>query len=264
MPEAAGAATAPVVSVIVVTYNALDHVRACVSGVLGRTRIPLELIVVDNASDPPTREYLRSLQGVRLIQNEQNRLWCAGCNQGIRAADARSRFVLLLNSDVEILRDDWLEVMLALMESDLRVALVGPQHHHLPVGPVYGFLDGHCLLLRRAVLEEVGLLDEARWPWWGAPAELAVAAFARGWTYKVVHPDDAIVRHHGSRSKTEEVRRIIAGMPAPVHSFPDILRRHGLRPRASLAESFPAPVREWLYRRRFYHASPVGPPAAQD
>jgi GT2 family glycosyltransferase len=250
---------APVVSIVVVTYNALEYVRACLEGIMSRTQVPYELIVVDNASEPPTRDYLQSLSGIRLILNDENRLWCAGCNQGMRASDPRSRYILLLNSDITIMRDDWLNVMISLVESEPRVGLTGPVFRRVSMGPVYGFIDGQCLLFRRQVLDEVGYFDEVRWPWGGAAAEFAVAAFAKGWIYKAVHKEDEIVIHHRGKSKTPELAEKIERLPRGAEHFREILERHGLRPTPSILDHkmFPRSLRDRLERFRFYYADPV-------
>src|SRR5947209_7869169 len=97
----------PAVSIIIVSYNALPYLRRCVASLRARTRVPYELLIIDNASAAETQTYLRSLRSARVTFNEENRLWCAGCNQGLRLASARAPYRLLLNPDVEVLRDDW-------------------------------------------------------------------------------------------------------------------------------------------------------------
>ena len=250
----------PLVSVTVVTYNALDYVRRCLEGILAVRDVPIELTVVDNASGPETQEYLRGLQGIRLIQNEENRLWCAGVNQGMRASDPRSRFLLLLNSDCEFTRPDWLQLLLKVAESGAKVGMVGPRHNKTPFGPIYGWLDGQCLLIRRELIQEIGYFDDERWPWAGAPLEFTAAAYARGWTYKVVHPADKLLVHHVERSKTPEVRKRLEALPEPQDYVEEVLRRYGLRPAFNPLDhrSSPRFIRRWLQRRRFYYAPPVG------
>jgi GT2 family glycosyltransferase len=252
---------APLVSIVVVTYNAADYVRRCLESVRSRTRVPCELIVVDNASERDTREYLESLDGIHLILNEENRLWCAGCNQGMRASDPRSSYVLLLNSDIEVLREDWLEVMVSLIESDPRIGIVGPHRIPMRYGPLYGHIDGDCFLFRRELLQQVGYFDEERWPWAGANVEFTVAAFARGWIYKMVHPDDRIVVHHGQKSRTPDLQKRIVRLPKPRRKYRDILLRHGIRPSfAPLERSrLLGPILRHLDRTRFYYAEPFGP-----
>jgi len=253
---------APLVSIVVVTFNAPDYVRLCLQSILTRTRLPHELIVVDNASEGPTRRLLAETTGIRLLQNEENRLWCAASNQGLQAADPRSRLLLLMNSDVEVLRDDWLEVLLTLLASRPDVGLVGPRHNRVSYGPIYGYPDGHCLLLRREVLRDAGgRLDEERWPWFGAPAELTVAAYAHGWRYRVVHPDDRVIHHYGGKSQDSGFRERLNDLPRGRRSFRDIMLRHGVAERTPFWERkfLPRWLRRVQERRRFYYAPPVGP-----
>lgn len=257
---------APLVSIVIVTYNAPHHVRKCLADVRARTAVPFEFVIVDNASEAETRDFLRAQEGepdVRLILNDDNRLWSAGCNQGIQATDPRSQYLLLLNSDVEVLRDDWLDVMIRLMESEPRVGIVGPVHRRVEIGPLYGFIDGQCMLFRRAVLDQVGLLDEKRWPWGGGAAEFAVAAYARGWIYKAVHPEDAIIHHHREGSKTPELKAKLARMPRAAGQLAEVMRRHGIRPSRSLldAKFLPRSLRDARHRRRFYYSPPIAGPA---
>jgi GT2 family glycosyltransferase len=218
------------------------------------------VVVVDNASGEETRDLLRSHAGIRLILNDENRLWAAGCNQGIEAADPRSRYVLLLNSDVALTRDDWLEVLLAVMESHPRAGIAGPRHHRREVSPLWGWISGACRLIRRRVLAEVGGLNAERWPWSGASMELCVAAFARGWLYRRVHRADAFVVHQGEGSRTPEVAQRLAALPHPGRLLPQVMREYGLEPRrARLPDGWvPAAIRRLRERRRFYYAPPVG------
>jgi GT2 family glycosyltransferase len=250
---------APLVSIVVVTYNATEYVRKCLDSVFRHTpKVPYEVVIVDNASEADTQEYLKSLSGVKLILNEENRLWSAGCNQGMRASDPRSQYLLLLNSDIEILRDDWLELMLSILESDPKAGIVGPHRIRMRYGPVWGHIDGDCFLFRRQLLEEIGYFDEERWPWAGANVEFTVAAFAKGWIYKMVHPDDRIVVHHGQKSRTPSLQKRIVGMPKPRGKYPEILRRHGLQPRFSPLErvNFLRPLMRLVDRGRFYYSAP--------
>lgn len=115
-------ATRPV-SVIVLSWNGLDVTRACVSSVLERTSHPdFKVIAVDNASTDGTREYLRSVEGITLIENPENLGFVKGNNAGIRAAETD---VVLLNNDTEMVQDDWLERMQEVAYSAPDIGVVG-------------------------------------------------------------------------------------------------------------------------------------------
>ena len=80
---ATNATGGPLVSIVVVSYNATPYLRRCLESLRARTRPPHEILVVDNASRQETRDYLRSVDFIRPVFNDENRLWCAGCSQGI-------------------------------------------------------------------------------------------------------------------------------------------------------------------------------------
>ena len=83
------------VSVIVVSYNARDHLERCLETVAGRAH---EVIVVDSGSTDGSRELVRErFPGVRLVELAENRGYGAGANEGVRIASGR--WFLLLNSD---------------------------------------------------------------------------------------------------------------------------------------------------------------------
>ncbi len=92
----------PGVSVTIVTYNSRRFIGACLESVLRQTDIPLEIVVVDNASTDGTLEILRKYAGrIRLIRNSRNAGFAAAQNQAIAASKAP--WVLALNPDVVML-----------------------------------------------------------------------------------------------------------------------------------------------------------------
>jgi len=172
-------------SIVILTRNQLPYTRSCLESIRFRTDEPYELIVVDNGSTDGTVEYLRSQRDVKLIENKENRGFPAGCNQGIR--EAKGDQILLLNNDV-IVTTGWLDRLLRALHADPTNGLVGPCTNaicgpqQVPVSytdlaSLDGFawewgkthdrvledtdrLVGFCLLLRRTLVDEVGLLDE--------------------------------------------------------------------------------------------------------
>ncbi|MBM4131732.1 glycosyltransferase family 2 protein, partial [bacterium] len=185
--DRAPAATARV-SVIVLTWNALEHTRRCVSSLFEHTDARHELIFVDNGSTDGTVEWLgqlaRSQPRVQVILNGANLGFAAGNNRGLAAA--RGDFMVLLNSDT-VVTPGWLDRLLKPALDDPRVGLVGPFSNNVTgvqklfqVGYDQRTLDGldrfaadhaaahagqaahalwlvgFCLLVRRGVLERLG------------------------------------------------------------------------------------------------------------
>lgn len=93
------------VSIIVVHYNTPVLTEACVRSVLRFTKgCTYELLVVDNASTVGDIRPLADLdERVRLLRQEENLGFAGGNNAGW--AVARGQYILLLNSDTELISD---------------------------------------------------------------------------------------------------------------------------------------------------------------
>jgi GT2 family glycosyltransferase len=239
-------AGAPLVSIVSVTFNAADYVRRLLDSVEEHTRETYELLVVDNASARDTRGLLeeRAAAGkLRLIANAENVLWAKACNQGAAACDPRSRYLLLLNPDCEVLADDWTARLASVLEADPKVAVTGISLNWKRIGPVFGCVDGQCFFVRRDAWDEVGPFDAERFPWNGAPYDWCARAFAKGWIYRRCENAPPLLVHHGHKS-VEATGRQMPWRPVDVE---DMTRRAGLEP------TRPHRATIWL-RRRF------GPP----
>jgi GT2 family glycosyltransferase len=94
--------TAPVLSVVVLSWNTCELTLACLRALLAETpRHRREVIVVDNGSgDGSADRIAAAFPQVRLERNTENRLYAAGNNQGV--ALAAGEFVCTLNSDTEV------------------------------------------------------------------------------------------------------------------------------------------------------------------
>jgi GT2 family glycosyltransferase/thioredoxin-like negative regulator of GroEL len=217
-------------SILILCCNQLDYTRLCLESVLRWTATPYELVLVDNGSSDGTNAYLDEIgrrggpDRVVLIRNEINRGFAAGCNQAI--AMARSRSLVFLNNDT-IVTDGWLEGLIACAAREgPSVGLVGATSNYANppqlVAPDYedlrGLEDsalrrrrefagralgaerltGFCLLVRRAVLERVGNLDERFGLGFFDDDDLCVRAREAGFALRVAL--DVYVHHFGSRT----------------------------------------------------------------
>lgn len=92
--------------VIVVNYNAGEHLRRCVASIFERAgSAAVEVILVDNDShDGSAKAVERSFPQIELIQNAHNRGFGSAVNQGIVAGTSDRIFVL--NPDAEISTGD--------------------------------------------------------------------------------------------------------------------------------------------------------------
>ncbi len=103
----------PALALVLVTYNHRDDVSGCLESIYAQTRTPADVIVVDNASQDGTSEFVGSrYPRVVVIRNDRNVGYGAANNQGI--ARTRTPLVAAVNPDVR-LDPEWTEEMLLVM-----------------------------------------------------------------------------------------------------------------------------------------------------
>jgi len=180
-----------VCSIIIPVWNRLELTRDCLTALSRIKDQPeYEVIVVDNGSTDGTTEFLAQLGGdVRIVTNANNEGFAKACNQG--AAVAKGAYLVFLNNDT-VPQQGWLGALVAEVESHSEVGVVGSkllyadgtvQHagvvrdleHRLPYHIYKTFAGDHpavnqrreyqivtaaCMLIRRALFEEVGGFDE--------------------------------------------------------------------------------------------------------
>lgn len=102
------------VCAVVVTYNRVSLLRECLQSVLGQTRPPEHVLVVDNASTDDTRQVVRSEFGdrVELVELPVNEGSSGGFHEGMKAAIARGQDWLWVMDDDTIPAPDALEILL--------------------------------------------------------------------------------------------------------------------------------------------------------
>ncbi len=99
------------VSIIILVKDALSYFKECLESVVKHTT-DYELIIVDNDSNPITKDYIKNQQerlGFTLITNDENKGFAYGNNQGIKVA--KHNYICFLNSDCVVTKD-WLKRLL--------------------------------------------------------------------------------------------------------------------------------------------------------
>ncbi|WKT58308.1 glycosyltransferase family 2 protein [Candidatus Nitrosotenuis chungbukensis] len=178
----------PLVSIIILNYNAGDLLLDCVQSVFKTDYTNIELIVVDNAStDSSHLRCKERFPNIVLIENKGNLGYCEGNNVGIR--QAAGDFIAILNPDT-IVSPKWLQELisayrevgeglyqpkiLSLYEKNViqstgnMIHLFGfgfardkgvlDSNQHSEIEQI-GYASGTCLFTSANVLKRIGLLD---------------------------------------------------------------------------------------------------------
>jgi GT2 family glycosyltransferase len=105
----------PLVSIVVLNRDGADHLRHLLAGLVERTDYPdLELILVDNASDDDSLDFIRAVEApfpISILANPHNESFSDGCNQGAELASGE--LLLFLNNDIEPFEPGWLRELVA-------------------------------------------------------------------------------------------------------------------------------------------------------
>lgn len=119
------APAAPVVSVIIVSWNARKYLLGCLATLNERAcRRPMEIIVVDNASSDGSPEAVEAeYPAVKVIRTGANLGFAKANNIGIR--QSRGRYLCLVNSDVEV-GPGCIDTLVDYCEAHPRVGMAGP------------------------------------------------------------------------------------------------------------------------------------------
>lgn len=242
------------VAIIIPNWNGKRHLETCLPAVFAQTFPHFEVVLVDNASTDGSVELVKGrFPQVNLIVNESNLGFAAANNIAIRATSAP--YVATLNNDTQV-EAGWLSELMRVIASDPGLGMAaskilymkpphlidssgigvsraglawnrcnGTQDDPLEVEPyeVFG-PSAAAALYRRAMLDEVGLFDEAYFAYY-EDTDLAWRARLMGWrclyvpTARVYHAHSATSRY-GSRFKRyllsrNELWTILKNYPSP-------------------------------------------------
>lgn len=252
------------VTIVIPNWNGWQYLQSCLPAVFAQTYSNFEVLVVDNASTDSSVELVREqFPQVNLIVNDSNLGFARANNVAIRAT--ATPYVATLNNDTQV-ESNWLSALIRVIASDPRVGMgaskilyLQPPHLIDSAGigisraglawnrgnstqenpmedkpyEVFG-PSAAAALYRRAMLDEVGLFDEAYFAYY-EDIDLAWRARLMGWrclyvpTARVYHVHSATSRQ-GSPFKRfllsrNEVWTILKNYPSPDLwlRFPEIL-----------------------------------------
>jgi GT2 family glycosyltransferase len=241
--------TSPVLSVIIVNWNTRQLLSQCLrSAVENLHGLSIETFVIDNGSIDGSVEMVRDdFPGVTLIKNQENLGFAKANNQAIRLS--HGIYILLLNSDA-FLTPNAIQTMLTVMESDPSAGIAGARlvypdgraqvshgplptywsevaslfsldkyHKQIITSSIYqetGMVSGACMLIRKSLLNQVGLLDESFFMF---SEEVDLCFRCHSASYKVLYINSATVIHTHAGSTGQTVQRIVRLYSGKLHYF---------------------------------------------
>jgi cysteinyl-tRNA synthetase len=165
-------------SVNLLAHNSRDDLDRCIQSICrhsaGRS---IEVVVVDNGSTDETLEYLQRLArsndlrgahgeplGLQVLFADHNMGFAAGRNAMLRAS--LGRCIVLMDTSIEVSGNIW--EPLAQTLADRNMGVVGPyglvtddlREFREDAGPDVDAIEGYLMAFRRALLTEVGWIDE--------------------------------------------------------------------------------------------------------
>lgn len=229
------------VSVVIVTRSNRKYLEPCLASLIGPPfRHTYDVVIVDNGSTDGTQDWLKATYPVvALIDNGANVGLSRACNQGIAASTGR--YVLLLNDDT-LVTAEALDGMVDFLDRTPEAGAVGGRlmNEDGTVQACYNsfstlreealiatrlgealwpgypsvmdatevarvdWICSACIMLRRAALDQVGLLDEEYFIY-GDEVDLQYRLQKAGWGVYFLPGADTL--HYGGRSLDRWRRR---------------------------------------------------------
>ena len=219
----------PLVSIVILNWNRPLDTVACLESLATITYENRHLIVVDNGStDGSPEQILAAVSGVELLVNSRNLGFAGGANVGIaRSMELGAEYVLLLNNDT-VVAPDFLEPLVAVCKGAPCVGIAGPKVYYYGTRQVFSnggwprralplvvrlaaplgredpedvehepsqevdYIWGQAMLIRREVLERIGMFDPAFFMYY-EDCDLCLRAVRAG--FHVVYVPQARVWH---------------------------------------------------------------------
>ena len=219
------------VSIIAPTWNKVKFLKQMMESVEKNTKWPFELIIVDNASDDGTQEFVLNanfkMDG-QYLRNEKNLGFSIPNNQGMKVA--KGNFLCFLNNDT-IVTKGWLTAMMNVFNEEKAVGIVGSRLIHPGRGTIqhagifehassklpdhiyfkkpmdyalamkrkqYFAVTGACMVTPKTLFEGLGGFDEKYWCGW---EDMDYCQKVRRMGHRIYYEPTSLVYHYESRTE---------------------------------------------------------------
>ena len=223
-------------SIVIVNWNGRQYLERCLTALFASVSDQIDVILVDNGSTDDSREWVAThFPQVQIIALPVNTGFAVANNLGIRATSAP--YVVLLNNDTEV-QTGWLDALLNVAESDQTIGMCAPRvvladldntidsagiridiwgfawqiGHNQPDGAAFQVPQdvfgpsGAAALYRRAMLDQIGLLDEDFESYY-EDVDLAWRAQQAGWRCRYV-PQAKVLHVHSATSRRQPEHKL--------------------------------------------------------
>lgn len=209
--------------IVIPVHNQLDHLKKCISSIERKTR-NYEIVIVDDAStDINTKNWIATYPNAYKIFNSESYGFSRACNEGIKFIQSKFdyNFICLLNSDTEIITDNWLSIiedeMLKINNPGVgsvvsdnagaqSIKNIQEYQNTIDQRPTYSLPlpHGFCYVITKNAIDKIGLLDEIVFPHYGSEDDYSLISIKNELTNFLV--SKVLVLHHASVSYTKERR----------------------------------------------------------
>lgn len=174
----------PRFSIIIVSWNALNHLRTYLPSVAQTDHPDYEIILADNASEDGSKEWVREeFPEVKIASFDKNYGYCGGNNRAVPYADGE--ILIFLNNDVKV-EPNWLIQLDRYFDKHPEAAAVQPKMRSYDqpqyfeyAGAAGGFIDKYGYPFCRGrifdhIEKDVGQYDVSSPIFWASGAALAI------------------------------------------------------------------------------------------
>lgn len=216
----------PDVTILVPAFNQVKVTVECLASLAAaKSKLSIEVIVVDDASTDQTQPILSLIPGLVYIRNESNLGFLRSVNAAAKRASGE--YLVVLNNDTQV-KDDWLDPLVESLQ-DKTVGVVAPKFvfpngrlqeagarlspdgsSHMiglfddPALPRYNYArdvdyaSGACLAMRRALFDKLDGFDEKFAPAYCEDVDFCLRVRESG--MRIRYEPASVVYHHLSKS----------------------------------------------------------------
>jgi GT2 family glycosyltransferase len=219
------------VAIIISTCNQSKLVEKCLVSIKKKTNYKnYKVYLIDDSGNGEIgKEIEKKFKWVNISINKINIGIAKSINLGIKKSikEYSPDYILHLDDDIEIVEKDWLKKMVSVGNSDKKIGILGCKLI-FPEGNLQWFFKngkmhlvrtkkdiletketfqikdveliiGACFLIRKKVIDEIGLYDEKFSPEGGEETDFCYRAIKKG--FRMVYVGNTKVSHYGSASE---------------------------------------------------------------